>query len=491
MAYDEAFIRECTERLKRARIRILDSNGFYGLLLTQVQFALDESCETACTDGDKIYFGPDFMKDLNDRELEFVLMHEIMHIVLMHCNRQGDRNNQIFNVAADIVVNSNILQSNDNDVKTITLGKYGEAMHVAPDGNEGVKYTAEEVYEMIVSKLKKAGIPQPSNGNGNGSGGNNSGGQTGKGGKQNGGNGGGGDDDGQDNGQNGSQNGQNQTGTVQGGQNGSGGQTVKGVQTGQGGQSGQGGSGKQKSGGFGSGFFDDHSKWGTLGKKKQKELEEKWTQRIVDAANIVTILKASNQRGTVPLCAQRLINELTKPQTDWRTLLSNFIQEEITDYSFSPPDRRFPDSDFFLPDFNEKEEKVKNVLFMIDTSGSMSDEMITQAYSEIKGAIDQFNGHLEGLLGFFDGVVVEPTPFADEEELKIIRPVGGGGTNFHIIFEYVQEKMKEELPTSIVILTDGYAPFPEEEEAMDIPVLWIINNNDVTPPWGKIARIEI
>ena len=128
---------------------------------------------------------------------------------------------------------------------------------------------------------------------------------------------------------------------------------------------------------------------------------------------------------------------------------------------------------------------------MIDTSASMSDEMITQAYSEIKGAIDQFNGKLEGWLGFFDAKVVEPQRFTDEDEFRIIRPVGGGGTSFTCIFEYVQTHPEELEPASIIILTDGYAPFPKEKDAMDIPVLWIINNEEVTPPWGKIARIKI
>ena len=49
----------------------------------------------------------------------------------------------------------------------------------------------------------------------------------------------------------------------------------------------------------------------------------------------------------------------------------------------------------------------------------------------------------------------------------------------------------EEPPSSIVILTDGEAPFPDESDAMDIPTLWIINNERVDPPWGKVARIEV
>ena len=49
--------------------------------------------------------------------------------------------------------------------------------------------------------------------------------------------------------------------------------------------------------------------------------------------------------------------------------------------------------------------------------------------------------------------------------------------------------MQEDPPVSIVIMTDGYAPMPEEKMANGIPVLWIITNEDITPPWGKVARV--
>ncbi len=158
---------------------------------------------------------------------------------------------------------------------------------------------------------------------------------------------------------------------------------------------------------------------------------------------------------------------------------------------FTPPDRRFDESPFFLPDFNDKEDLVEDILFMIDTSGSMSDDMITAAYSEVKGAIDQFDGKLKGWLGFFDAAIIEPKPFSSEEEFRVIKPTGGGGTDFQIIFEYVQKHMRTKLPASIIILTDGFAPFPKEHLSIGIPVLWLLNNDDVTPPWGKIARIIV
>lgn len=235
--------------------------------------------------------------------------------------------------------------------------------------------------------------------------------------------------------------------------------------------------------------WDDHTRWGM--DEEDETLRDVWVKRFEDACEAISIREPSNLRGLLPLFAKRLLKELKNSQTDWRTILNDFVQEEIVDYSFTPPDRRFDESPFFLPDFNDKDDLVEDILFMIDTSGSMSDDMITAAYSEVKGAIDQFDGKLKGWLGFFDAAVIEPKPFANEDEFRIIKPAGGGGTDFQIIFEYVQKHMQDKLPASIIILTDGYAPFPKKRIAGGVPVLWLLNNDQVVPPWGKVARITV
>ena len=418
--------REYMKRLLMSRMRLLINNGFYGLLLMHMIYTLDEKCETAATDGKRIYFDPDFLESLSDTELDFIMMHEILHVALQHCFRRGDRDAERFNIACDIVVNSNIMLSNNMDAKAITLKGYGESMHLAPDGKEGYEYTAEQVYNMLGAKMKK---PKQCTKNA----------------------------------------------------------SAKGT-----GRSNAAGKSKQKGGNekCTSGAWDDHSHW-EAGTEEDDALRDAWTKRVQDAAEAISIRDPSNQWGLLPLFAQRMLKELRRPQTDWRTILTDFIQEEIVDYSFTPPDRRFDDCPFFLPDFNEKDDRVEDILFMIDTSGSMSDDMITAAYSEVKGAIDQFDGKLKGWLGFFDGAVVEPKPFESEDEFRIIKPEGGGGTDFQIIFEYVRQNMQDRLPASIIILTDGYAPFPAEQMAMGIPVLWLLNNEDVEPPWGKTARITV
>ena len=41
----------------------------------------------------------------------------------------------------------------------------------------------------------------------------------------------------------------------------------------------------------------------------------------------------------------------------------------------------------------------------------------------------------------------------------------------------------------ILIFTDGYAAFPEEDAAMDIPVVWLILDSPVEPPWGNTIHL--
>ena len=134
-------------------------------------------------------------------------------------------------------------------------------------------------------------------------------------------------------------------------------------------------------------------------------------------------------------------------------------------------------------------ESVPDALVLSLTNlGKVDIEYISSAtgisYKEVIGI-------LRGWLGFFDAAIIEPKPFSCLEEFIVIKPAGGGGTDFQIIFEYVDQHMQENPPVSIIILTDGYAPFPKEELTNGIPVLWLINNEEIDPPWGKVARIKV
>ena len=135
----------------------------------------------------------------------------------------------------------------------------------------------------------------------------------------------------------------------------------------------------------------------------------------------------------------------------------------------------------FLSDYNVPCEKTKNIFFMVDTYISIGDEILSVVYSELCSALYQFGGVFEGVLAFFDTKVYQLILFSSIDELKNIRPVGGGGTDFKCIFEFVWNKMMNDPPLSIVVFTDGKGDFLSEEAAMNIPVLWMITNTHSLP----------
>ncbi len=437
-------------RIQFCKVRLLEHNVFFGLLMQHIIFAIDPQCPTACTDGERIYFGSDFCDRLDDDQLYFVLQHELMHIVLGHCFRGRDYDPQLYNIAADIVVNSIIMHTSWGDQPMYIQGQ--PLMHLAPDHKAGRLYTAEDVYDMLLQQANPTGGNGKQSSQNGGQGSQNAQGSTDT-------------DSDRNNGEEGTKNGNNK-GKDKAGQGG-----------GNGGQYADDGADYQNS------WHDDHSVWGR--NADNAGLASQWKARMADALRIASASKQWNDNDGM---WQRLVDKLTHPTVNWRLLLNNFVQQDMTDYSFAPPDRRY-DGDLFLPDFNVPTDSVQDLWLVIDTSGSIGDKALAAAYSEIVGAIEQFEGRLRGFLSFFDTKVTTPVAFEEVKDVLAIRPKGGGGTDFHAVFQYYRQHMAEQCECSgIVIFTDGYAPFPPQSAAQDVPVFWLLNNEIVTPPWGIVAR---
>lgn len=138
-------------RLTQTRTELISTYPFFGRLLLHLPLAFAE-CGTACTDMKNIIFDPDFAEQLDDEQLRFVFLHELMHCVLKHCTRGIGLDHNVYNIACDIVVNSCILDMLRTDDFLINGNP---VMHLAPDETEGRLHTAEEVYKMLLSNPQK------------------------------------------------------------------------------------------------------------------------------------------------------------------------------------------------------------------------------------------------------------------------------------------------------------------------------------------------
>lgn len=230
--------------------------------------------------------------------------------------------------------------------------------------------------------------------------------------------------------------------------------------------------------------------WGPPGVGKSDGVKE-FANHLEDETGKRVI--AVGAEGNCPPCTRQLLDDLKQEsKVNWKVVLNDFIKaiHDKYDFSFVPPDRRFSAGDFILPSYAElTSEKVENLWFLIDTSGSISTEELTLAMGEVKSAIEQFT-YLSGKISFFDTEVSEPVSFDSVDTLSEVTPIGGGGTSFRCIFKYMKEYFEDELPTAVIVLTDGYASYPSESKALDVPVLWIISgDNEEDAPWGVTIHI--
>ena len=91
-------------------LRLRMRSPFFATLALFARFIPTQNISTAATDGKDILFNPDYLLSLPTRQQDGLLLHEVLHAALLHVLRRGVRDKEVWNIAADIVVNGIIYQ---------------------------------------------------------------------------------------------------------------------------------------------------------------------------------------------------------------------------------------------------------------------------------------------------------------------------------------------------------------------------------------------
>ncbi len=105
------------------------------------QFTTEPVPAPAFTDGGTIYYKQDFFTDFNDDEKEFVISHEIFHIVLNHLFRNLGKDRDLLNYVEDAIINQLLIRDG----------------LVMPEGlvyvEDALDYSVDELYLKFLPKL--------------------------------------------------------------------------------------------------------------------------------------------------------------------------------------------------------------------------------------------------------------------------------------------------------------------------------------------------
>lgn len=98
--------------LNKAKISLMSrpDSAFFTTVCFSLKHVWDNTCRSAATDGESIFFNPDFFMGLDQEERVFLLLHESMHVAFLHMNRLKERDKAKWNVACDHVINLMLLE---------------------------------------------------------------------------------------------------------------------------------------------------------------------------------------------------------------------------------------------------------------------------------------------------------------------------------------------------------------------------------------------
>ncbi len=158
------------QRISEARTRLVLSKkadfAFYASLALRlsVEVSDDPTMDTMATDGRRLVCDPEFVARLTPDERVGVVAHEVAHCALNHMARLEARDQRVWNMAADLVVNPTL---RDAGLKLPASGIFPATGKFA-DIPAGL--STEETYRKLMDRQQQQSPPQPQGGDGSGGG---------------------------------------------------------------------------------------------------------------------------------------------------------------------------------------------------------------------------------------------------------------------------------------------------------------------------------
>ena len=146
----EVMKKEVLDKIIVARVGLLLRHPFFGNMATRLKIeSRDDWCPTAATDGRHLYYNTQFFNELSEKQIEYVIAHEILHCAFDHLTRREDRQPTLHNIACDYLVNNILVREG--------IGEKVTQIPIIQDYKyEGWSY--EQVYDDLYENCEKINL---------------------------------------------------------------------------------------------------------------------------------------------------------------------------------------------------------------------------------------------------------------------------------------------------------------------------------------------
>ena len=419
------------QRVAKARVALMTHPKFAALsgIMLMGKVTVEEGWGTACTDGRNEWYDPEFVDQLDDQELCFVVAHENFHKMFQH----GTIWNHLFNedaetagVACDAVINLMIedwgapVGQFDRIVKFPTIGGIYDEQFRGMD--------AGSVYRVLKSQQK----PPPNSPSKN---------------------------------------------------NNDGGKDKPSTQP----------PSNPKANTDSPSALDNHEKImdNNMTQAEKDQLRSQIDQAIRQGQMLSKDLckKYGIGRGDSELG----LEELLEPYVDWRDVMRDFVKATMAGKDLSTyrqPNKRLQHLGIYMP--SAYSETTSRIVGATDVSGSVNHDLRQEFFSQLESIRTEVNPEILDVLAW-DTEVESHKRFERDagETMMDIKMSGGGGTDPACVFDYLRKEPSSVPPDAIVVLTDGYVPGWGDPHGINAPVLWVVvGDNKAMPTHGQVVYVK-
>lgn len=219
---------------------------------------------------------------------------------------------------------------------------------------------------------------------------------------------------------------------------------------------------------------------------EREQIANEWTGAIVDAATY------AKKIGKLPQGMERFIKGLLKPTVSWREELTRYIKPLLSpvDFSYRKPHRVSQIVGVYLP---HVEKEHLNVEVLVDTSGSISDDVLREFLTEVV-AIAEAHQHVKMFVTFCDAEVSGRFEVDNGDIPKLFEQKckGGGGTDLEEGLDDIELRGGGDEEVSVVIcLTDGENTFTHTNNPYGFDIVWVVKpQGNTNIPYGRVIPMD-
>ena len=100
-----------SSKISQAKAKLLIDYPYFGTLASKLEVVLNDDLEAFKSDGKKLEYSSDFLKNAELSELEFILANGAMHSVLAHDIRKNNRSGWLWQMATDMAINDMLVEN--------------------------------------------------------------------------------------------------------------------------------------------------------------------------------------------------------------------------------------------------------------------------------------------------------------------------------------------------------------------------------------------